>query len=90
MCNDYSFTLNSAHGWQWELSVKTLRSPFAAEFLMRYVLIGIYIRQRRALPRYRSEEMKILNITFPRVGIEPTTSRVYSHTLVPLRHDWPH
>ena len=28
--------------------------------------------------------------TFPRIGIEPTTSRVYSHTLVPLRHNWPH
>ena len=34
--------------------------------------------------------MKILNISFPRVGIEPTTFCVYtfSHT-VTLRHDWP-
>ena len=25
---------------------------------------------------------------FPRVGFEPTTFRVYSHTLVSLRLDW--
>lgn len=36
----------------------------------------------------QSEEMKLLNISFPRVGIESTTRRVYSHTVVPLRHDW--
>ena len=35
--------------------------------------------------RHQSEEIKILN-SFPRMGIEPTTSRVYSHTLVPLPH----
>ena len=34
--------------------------------------------------------MKILNISLPRAGIEPTTCRVYSHTLVPLRHHWHH
>ena len=45
--------------------------------------------QRRALLQYKSEEMKILNISFSRVGIELTTYRTYSHTLVPLRHDWP-
>ena len=28
--------------------------------------------QRRALPRKQGEEMKLLNILFPRVGIEPT------------------
>ena len=32
--------------------------------------------------------MKILNISFPRVEIEPTYN-VYSETLVPLRHNWP-
>ena len=35
--------------------------------------------QRRALPRHQSERMKIsilINISFPRVGIEPTTSHV--------------
>ena len=30
------------------------------------------------------KDMKILNISFPRIGIEPTTRRVYSHTAVPL------
>ena len=40
--------------------------------------------QRHALLRYQSKEIKILNILFPRVGIEPTTSHVYSHT--PKRH----
>ena len=30
--------------------------------------------QNRILPRYQSEEMEILNISFRRVGIEPTTS----------------
>ena len=32
--------------------------------------------QRRALPRQQSE-MKILNFSFPRVAIEPTTRRAY-------------
>ena len=33
--------------------------------------------------------MKIVNIQFSRVGIDPTTSGVYTHTLVPLcRRDW--
>ena len=37
-------------------------------------------------PRRQSAEMKIyINNSFPRVGIEPTITRVYSHTLVPLR-----
>ena len=46
--------------------------------------------QRRALPRHQSEEIEILNISFPRMGIEHKTCRVFSHTLCPLRHDWPH
>ena len=45
--------------------------------------------QRRALPPHQSEEMKILNISLPWVGIDPTTYGIYSHTLRPLRHDWP-
>ena len=44
--------------------------------------------QRRAVPRHQSEEMKILNILSPRVGIEPFTWRVYSHALVPERYVW--
>ena len=43
----------------------------------------------RALFRHQSEKNKILNISFPRVGIEPTTYRVNSPTLMPLCHDWP-
>ena len=35
----------------------------------------------------QGEEMKILIILFPQKGIESTACRVYSHTLVPLRHD---
>ena len=45
--------------------------------------------QRRALPRHQNADMKFLNISFLQVGIEPTSSRVYSDTFVPLRHDWP-
>ena len=51
-----------------------------------YVLSDV--TQRHSLLQHQSEEMKILNISFPRVEIEPTISRVYSHTLVPLCHDW--
>ena len=36
--------------------------------------------QRRS--KNKSEEMKILNISSPRVGIEPTICRVYSHTVL--------
>ena len=43
---------------------------------------------RRALPCcYQSEEMKILNISFLPVGIQPTTCRVVSRTFVTLCHD---
>ena len=41
------------------------------------------------LPLHYSEEMKILNISLPRLVGNWTTCRVYRHTLVPLRHDWP-
>ena len=40
--------------------------------------------QRRGLPRHQRKEMEIyikVNISSPRVGIEPTTSQFYSHTL---------
>ena len=42
--------------------------------------------QRRVLSRYQGEEMKILNISFSRLRIEPTTCGAYGHTLAPLRH----
>ena len=35
----------------------------------------------------QNEVIKILNISFPQVGIEPTTCHVYSRTYVLLRHD---
>ena len=40
----------------------------------------------------RAKKMKILHILFSYVVIEPTTCRIYCHTLhlyVLLRHDWP-
>ena len=40
------------------------------------------VNQHRALSRYQIEEIKILNISFTRVGFEPTTSRVYNRSLV--------
>ena len=43
----------------------------------------------RNLPRHQIEQMKILNISFSRGGIELNTCHVYSHILVPLRH-YPH
>ena len=48
----------------------TLRPPLSTEFRKHYVLSGG--TQRRALPHYQSEEIKILNISFPRIGMEPT------------------
>ena len=47
--------------------------PYSAKFWKHYVLSGG--SQRRVLLQHQSEEMKILNISFPRVGIEPTTSQ---------------
>ena len=35
--------------------------------------------ERRALPRHQSEEVKILNISVPRVGTEPATNTLQSH-----------
>ena len=71
---------------QRETSVKTFRTPLSAEFRKHCVLSGG--TQRRVLPRYQCKKMKILNITFQRVGIEATTYCVYSRMLVYLRHDW--
>ena len=57
----------------WESDVKTPRSSLghfcsllSAEF-WRHCVLGDGT-QRRALPFYQSEKMKILNISFPRVG----------------------
>ena len=63
----------------WEPTVKTLssqlryfRTPLSAEFLNHCMLSTI---QRRALPRYQSEEIEIFNIQFSQVEIEPITPR---------------
>ena len=40
----------------------------------------------RVLSRHQDEKIKILNISFSRVVVEPTTCH---NMLVPLRHDWP-
>ena len=54
-----------------------LDPPLSEQFWRHCVLNGG--TQRRALARQQSEEMKILNILFIRVGIESTTRHVYSH-----------
>ena len=75
---------------KWVKLILGHRVPRSAEFWKHKVLSGGI--QRCAWPRHChwSEEKKILNISFLQVGIEPTSCRVYSHTLVPLRHDWTH
>ena len=46
--------------------------PFLTEAFWRHCVLGRGA-QRRALPRDQSEELKILNILFPQVGIKLTT-----------------
>ena len=63
--------------------------------LFRYPLHGESLKalrvsggsQCRTLPRFQSEEMKILNISSPGMEIEPTTSHVNSCTFVPLSYE---
>ena len=81
----WSFTLNQFHavsrtqqGRQREPSINTLRSPLSAKFWRHCMLSGG--PQRRTSPRHQSEELKIQMFLLSRVGIEPTTSRFYSHT----------
>ena len=64
--------------------LRQFRSPPSAGFWEHCMLSGG--TQRRTLPRYQSEETKILCISFPRVEIEPTNRQVNSRTFVPLRH----
>ena len=75
-------------GRQEEPRTKTLPTSLSAEFWRHYVLSELSGgTQRRPLPRYLSEEIKIyiLDKYYIRMGIQSTTSRVYSHTLC---HDW--
>ena len=61
-------------------SVKARRCPLS-EFWRHCVLCS------ETLPFTSTPERRNENILFPRLGMESTTCHVYSHTLVPLRHD---
>ena len=60
----------------------SLRSPFSSELVRHCMLSGR--TQRHALLRHQSDEMKILNILFSRMGIEHTTCGVDSATATRL------
>ena len=83
----FSFTLYPAdlvliHSAQWEGSYwRHFRFPMSTELWRHCVLSGG--TQRRALPRYQSEEMKIWNISFLRVRIESTIVAFSTRTLGP-------
>ena len=64
-------------GRQSKPSVKTLRCPLSDGFWRYCMLSGE--TQRSALPRHRSEETKIFNISFPRVRIRSTTTAFSSY-----------
>ena len=60
----------------WESNIKTLSVlPFPINMSLFLTFQCVLRReiQRCAMPRYQREKMKILNVAFPRVGIEPTT-----------------
>ena len=87
----FSFTLYLAHSRAsrgyllfrpTQLPLRRFRSRLLTEFCRQRVLSGE--------TRYQDEEIKIMYILFSLVRIEPTTCHVYSHTLVSIRHDWPH
>lgn len=71
----------SRKNWVLRHCIVPLSFPRSNEFYGHYVLGG---DTRRSMSRYHSDEMKILNILFTRMGIKPP-----GHTLMPLRHDWP-
>ena len=64
------------------------RLPYFIHFLFFVFSFTLYPACRRIsrgtlVPRHQNIEMKILNISYPRVRIEPTTYRVYIYTFVP-------
>ena len=65
--------------------VRTAWEPLAFH-TFREILEVLCIEWRNSKPSFASLRMKILNISLPQVGIEPTTRRVYGHTFVPLRN----
>ena len=97
----FSFTLYPALSWvgKGNLESQCYDTPFPLSFILFRSQLSIEIwrhcemsggTQRRDSPRYQCEEMKILNISFPRVEIESKSCRISSRTLVLLHHDWPH
>ena len=74
------YAVNSMkQGRQWP-SDKTLRSRICAIFWKHCVLSGG--TQYRVFVSISNQKMKLLNISFSGVGIEPTTCRVYRHTFI--------
>ena len=67
------------------INIKTLSFPIFHRILLTFRVVAHLC----TLPRYQSKETKSLNISGPRVGIEPTIYPIYSHALVPMHHDWP-
>ena len=58
----------------------------------RRIVVALRVELINAAPRGQSDEIKILFDlfnSFSRVGMKPTTYRIYSCTFVPIRHDWP-
>ena len=49
-----------------------LSIPIKTLSFLTFLIECLVAELNRALPRYHSEEMQILNTLFPKVGIEPT------------------
>ena len=71
--------LNITNGKHFNNYISLFSSSFSAEFSMRIVLSS---RTQNRI------ELKIVNISFPQVGIEATACRVFSRTLVAEGHKY--
>ena len=78
----FSFTLYSA-------CRKVDRKSSVLRHFAPYFPLNSGGTERRVSPRLQCKVTKIINISFLRIGIGPTTCRGYSHKLMYLRHDWP-
>ena len=68
----------------------TLGLRHSATFRIYWILETLCVEWANSTPRFASTpERKNKNMKSPRVWIEITICRVYSHMLVPLLHDWP-
>ena len=80
---------------QRESYIKRFRSPFSAEFWIHFTVAelndALFASTSERINRniHTYKYLIYINISFYHVVIEPTINRVYSHTLVTLRHDWP-